>query len=315
MPARRLFCAAVTPAGGARLACSDGMTAHPPPRLDPPPAPLDPDLDPAPLDRARLRAAAPGRLDVRVVDEVDSTNAELVAAARAGAGDGTVLVAERQRAGRGRLGRRWESAPGAGLTLSWLVRPGPAGVRALGWLPLAAGVAVVRAVRSRAGVPAVLKWPNDVVVEGSRGGKLAGVLVEVVPGSARPPAAVVGIGLNVSAGPAGLPAGAAGIAALRPAGAAPLDRTALAVALLGELTEVRARWEADPASIGDEYRGLCATLGRAVRVLLPGGGAVEGTAGAVDGDGRLVVDGTPFSAADVVHLRPSREDGRGPEDR
>jgi BirA family biotin operon repressor/biotin-[acetyl-CoA-carboxylase] ligase len=262
-------------------------------------------VDPAraPLDRVRLRAAFPGRLDVRVVGEADSTNVELAAAARAGAADGTVLAAERQRAGRGRLGRRWHSPPGSGLTFSWLLRPSvPA--TSLGWLPLFAGAAVARALRSRADVAAVLKWPNDVIVEGPGGGKVAGILVELVPESGRPPAAVVGIGLNVSPAAGELPPGSTSVQACGGGPGTPaLDRTDLLVAVLGELLAARAAWEADPATTRDDYVRLCATVGQPVRVFLPDGSVVEGTATAVDADGHLVVGGQPFSAADIVHLR------------
>src|SRR5690348_1319110 len=85
------------------------------------------DLDRPPLAPAALRRAltVPGGLwtDLRVVDETGSTNADVLAAARAGAGEGLVLVAERQTAGRGRMDRQWESPARAGLTLSVLLRP------------------------------------------------------------------------------------------------------------------------------------------------------------------------------------------------
>src|SRR5687768_10300121 len=105
-----------------------------------------------PLDAADLRRdlVVPGGLwtSLAVVAETGSTNADLVAAARTGEPEGAVLVAERQTAGRGRLGRQWESPAGAGLAVSLLLRPG-AGVpvRRLGWLPLLTGVALVEAVR------------------------------------------------------------------------------------------------------------------------------------------------------------------------
>src|SRR5918997_2587029 len=154
-------------------------------------------------DAAALRAALvrPGgtwtRLDV--VDRVGSTNAVLLAAAAQGAPDGAVLVAERQDAGRGRLGRDWVTLPGAGIAVSVLLRPTEVPPDRFGWLPLLAGLAVHDAVR--AAVPALtcLKWPNDVLVgEGQR--KAGGILAEASSG-ADGTAVVLGVGLNVAGDP------------------------------------------------------------------------------------------------------------------
>lgn len=127
------------------------------------------------------------RFDVDVLAECDSTNARLLARAEAGAAAGTVIAAERQTAGRGRLGRTWYSEAGASLTFSllWRFPPGTS----LGGLSLAAGVAVAEVLRAT-GVQGIgLKWPNDVLLDGR---KLGGILVEMVVD-----AAVVGIGLNL----------------------------------------------------------------------------------------------------------------------
>ncbi len=143
----------------------------------------------------------PGSLwrEVRVVAETGSTNADLLAAAGAGTGEGTVLVAEAQTAGRGRLDRRWASPPRAGLTLSVLLRPGGVPAALLGWLPLLAGVAAAAAVRRVTTVAAVLKWPNDVLVGDA---KLGGILAERTG-----TAVVIGIGINVWQGQRGPAAG------------------------------------------------------------------------------------------------------------
>ena len=144
------------------------------------------------LDAARLNIALgspPGLWrEVRVVEETGSTNADLLAQARSGAGEGLVLVAEAQTSGRGRMGRRWISPPRRSLTFSVLLRPAvPAG--RLGWLPLLAGVAVASALQQTAGVDARLKWPNDVLVDGA---KIAGILAERWTN-----AVVIGTGINV----------------------------------------------------------------------------------------------------------------------
>jgi len=249
------------------------------------------DLQRPPLRaRALQRALAPDGWRVEVVASTGSTNADVAARARAGEPAGLVLVAESQSAGRGRLDRSWTSPPRAGLTLSALVRPELPAAR-WPWLPLLTGLAVSSAVRAQAELEAVVKWPNDVLVDGR---KVCGVLAEVpVPG-----AAVLGIGLNVTTRADELPHDAA--TSLQLAGAATTDRDTLLRAVLRALTGVLADVDGARAA----YRDRCSTLGQPVRVELPGGGAVEGTAQDVDDDGRLVVDGAAYSAGDVVHLRP-----------
>lgn len=265
-----------------------------------------------PLDAARLRetllqAGSPWR-GVSVVEEVTSTNAVLADRARAGAPTGLVLIAERQTAGRGRLGRSWQAPARSAVTMSVLVRP--AGVPAAGWswLPLLAGLGVAVAVRSASRLPTALKWPNDVLV---RGRKLAGVLVERVEAGPLPPAAVLGMGLNVSLTRAELPVATATSLALE--GVAATDREAIVVAILDRVSAALATWEAARGSAEDglrpAYVEACETLGRRVRVELPGGSVCEGDAVGVDEHGRLLVrDGArvaAFAAGDVVHLGPA----------
>lgn len=275
------------------------------------------------LDAGRLQSlVAAAGLDATVVAEIDSTNAALARAARATATEptlraisqrwrpgpahgadlgeprGQVLVAEVQTAGRGRLDRTWQSRPGAGLTVSLLVRPAIETAR-LGWLPMVVGTSLVSTLRSLAGVPATLKWPNDVLVDGV---KLAGILTELVPAPPAAPSAVIGFGLNVHADRDELPERST---SLRQLGAAPaaLDRTALLGAILNDLMAALAAWTAEPGRARDDYRMCCATLGRQVRLELPGGASRIGIATDVDPDGRLIVGDRPYSAADVVHLR------------
>lgn len=242
--------------------------------------------------------------DVRVVTSTASTNADVVAAAAAGAPEGLVEVARHQTSGRGRLGRGWVTPPGSALTYSMLLRPAPVPAARWSWLPLLAGCAVVAALRSTTGVQAVLKWPNDVQV-GER--KLAGILAERAGD-----AVVVGVGLNVRMSAAELPTPAATSLAVE--GAAPVDDDVLLDALLRAFAEAYTGWrETDGVVTGelaDRYRALCTTLGRAVRVHLPGGAVLDGTAQDVTGTGALVVrdasGGTrELAAGDVVHVRPS----------
>lgn len=250
------------------------------------------DLERPPLRVAALaRALAADGWRVEVLPTTTSTNAVVSERARAGEAAGLVVVAEQQTSGRGRLDRSWQSPPRAGLTFSVLLRP-ELPVARWGWLPLLAGVGVARALRDRAGVDAVLKWPNDVHIGGR---KVAGLLAEAVA----PDALVVGIGLNVTTTREELPHEQA--TSLRIEGAETTDRDTVLRAVLRDLRTVLADVEAGQAG----YRALCSTVGQQVRVELPTG-AVDGTADAVDEDGRLVVDGTAYGAGDVVHLRPAR---------
>lgn len=242
------------------------------------------------------------RWDVRVVASTGSTNADLMAAARAGVPEGRVLVAEAQTAGRGRLGRAWVAPAGTALTFSVLLRPIDVPPARWGWLPLLAGLALAQAVPEPSGPTVTLKWPNDLLA-GDR--KVAGILVERVETPAGA-AAVVGFGVNVSTGAADLPVPTATSLAL--AGAPAVERRTLLGATLHRLAGAYVAWraaegDADRAGLRAEYARRCATIGRVVRVELPGGQVVAGRAEGVDVDGRLVVDGRALAAGDVVHVR------------
>jgi BirA family biotin operon repressor/biotin-[acetyl-CoA-carboxylase] ligase len=257
--------------------------------------------------------------DLSVVAETGSTNADVAVAARAGAAEGLVLVAERQTGGRGRLGRVWESPARAGIAVSVLLRPGrpphdapPVATARFGWLPLLAGVALVEAVRRVSEVDAVLKWPNDMLVRhDGEERKCAGILAEAVAEGGRAPAVVLGIGLNTTLREAELPRPDATSLAL--AGATCADRDPLLRALLRSIEDWYARWRqhaGDPDTCGlrAAYAIHCGTLGRQVEVWLPGEARLRGRADHVDAEGRLVVDAgggrwQAVAAGDVVHLR------------
>jgi BirA family biotin operon repressor/biotin-[acetyl-CoA-carboxylase] ligase len=210
-----------------------------------------------------------------------------------------VLVAEEQTAGRGRIGRQWVSPPRAALLFSVLLRPAAIPGHRRGWLPLLTGTAVAFALRSTSGVDARLKWPNDVLVNGR---KIAGILAEQAGD-----AIVVGTGINVTTQPAELPPGPA--TSLLGSGAATTARDTLLVAVLGELERRYRRWMGDPGDpeLRSSYLGTSATVGSEVRVGLPSGEVLTGTAVDVDDLGRLVVrtasGETTVTAGDVVHVR------------
>lgn len=264
------------------------------------------DLERPPLSDARLRRdLAEDGFAVQVVASTASTNADLVAAAGEGAPEGTVLVAELQEAGRGRLGRAWTSPARAGLTFSVLLRPPTTS----GWLPLLTGVALAVALQEQCGLEITLKWPNDVTVVGDDGRerKVAGILAEATDQGA----VVVGVGLNVTTRAeefVGIPPGSMEPTSLALSGARTTDRETLLKAMLRALARSYATWRSDPLALAPTYRSVCSTLGQNVRVELPGGNDVEGTATAVDDDGRLEVRDDSgevhlFAAGDLVHLR------------
>ena len=220
---------------------------------------------------------------VRVVDETGSTNADLLAAAAAGAPDRSVLVARHQTAGRGRLDRTWVAPPGSNLLVSLLFTDVPHVPHVL---TQRVGVAAAMAAQQVAGVDARLKWPNDLLVDDR---KLAGVLAQSAFVDGRQ-CVVVGIGINVGWAPDG--------AARLGDGVDPLDVLAAMLTAFDGL----------PADIAATYRSHLGTLGRAVRVELADG-VVEGRALDVEPDGRLVVlDDCGIThridTGDVVHLRP-----------
>lgn len=293
-------------------------------------------------------------LSARVCDEVGvaliwreasaSTNSDLVSRAApsdlSDLSDLAVIATDTQTAGRGRLDRAWSTPPGTALAVSLFLAHEPSGApapaldpRRLGWVPLLAGVAMVRAVRSLGVTGAGLKWPNDVLVDGR---KLCGILTELTPTGV-----VVGAGLNVSMTAQQLPiptatslviegvpehgeprlAGFDDLDATADSEAAPtpnpttagpttlLDR-ALA-AYLRELVQLVGRWrEAEhPADLRPVVEQHLQTVGLAVRVDLPGQPPLRGVAVGLDDDGRLLVRETATSgvvavaAGDVTHLR------------
>jgi biotin-[acetyl-CoA-carboxylase] ligase BirA-like protein len=268
------------------------------------------DLERPSLDAQALADALPhdSRLwtALEVVPEVGSTNAELVARAGrdpedGGALEGTVLVAEHQVSGRGRLDRVWTSPPRAGLTVSVLLRPDVPAARR-GWLPLLTGVALAEAVAEVTGVLPSLKWPNDLLARDGR--KLAGILAESTG-----TAVVVGVGLNVSTTAEELPDTGTSLARVL---GAPVDRGPVLLAFLRAVEKRYLSWTAalgDPVASGlaQDYLAWSSTVGTEVTVSLPDGSTLEGTAQAIDWDGRLVVatsNGTvELATGDVRHVR------------
>lgn len=244
------------------------------------------------LDRDRILSAATGSRvaaidDITVFLEVDSTNNWLREQMLKGAPSGTVCVAERQRAGRGRRGRTWVSPFAANLYLSLLWRSA-SGAAALGGLSLVTGIAVLRALRGYGIEEAGLKWPNDILV---RDAKLAGVLIDVVGEANGPCAVIVGIGVNVC-----MPRGeASAIDQLwtdlyHLTGDNRLSRNVLAARILDELMPVIEGFDAAGLQpFLDEWRRYDVLSGREVDLTLPNE-YIAGTARGIDDGGALLVD-------------------------
>ena len=267
------------------------------------------DLARPPLDVTALSTALgrPGSLwgEIEILQQSPSTNAVVVDRARGGAGEGLVVVAEHQTAGRGRLDRVWSTPARAALTFSILLTPDRVPSGRWPWLPLLTGIAVSESLRRSTGVASGLKWPNDVLVGDQ---KVAGILVERVETPDRS-AAVVGVGLNVSTSRAELPVPTATSLALHEP--TTLDRSVILRDVLRTFEALYLRWvvdAGDPESgLLESYLRRCVTLGHRVRVDVPTGEQVVGVAAGVDADGRLMVSTASgmrvLGAGDVVHVR------------
>jgi BirA family biotin operon repressor/biotin-[acetyl-CoA-carboxylase] ligase len=247
----------------------------------------------AALSGAAIKRAAQiaDRVDIEVVTETGSTNADLLA--RLDQLDGaTLLIAERQNAGRGRAGRSWLSAPGASLTfsLAWKFH---APLHQLLGLPLAVGVALAESMIAM-GVPVTLKWPNDVLKDGA---KLAGILIETRscpasnahPGTAAATWAVIGIGINL------LMPDALEAQIERPVACAPwlaqMERNRLMATLLTHLAATLAQFDAEGfGAFHLRWNQLHAHQGMEVSIIDHGQIAHEGICCGVDHLGRLLLD-------------------------
>lgn len=284
---------------------------------------MDDSRGPLRVDEVAALAGPGGPLRrCEVVATAASTSTELLArlAADPGWADGGLLVAEHQRAGRGRGGHTWTTPAGTAVTMSLAVRPGVPRA-AWGWLPLLAGLGVVRGLSAATGLAAAVKWPNDVLLPAPPGAqevpgwgldrKAVGILAEATPAG---DAVVLGIGVNVAQTAAELPVPSA--TSLRLSGAPAADRTTVLVAVVREVCAVLARWrdgsgDVAAAGLDAEVAAVCRTLGAEVGATLPDGSRVRGRAVRIDPDGALVLrvaDGSEqrLLAGDVRHVRPTR---------
>ena len=281
------------------------------------------------LDLERIRTAlADDFTTIDFVEKTGSTNTDLMQATNVA--DGTVLLADEQLSGKGRLGRTWTAPAGSQVILSVLLLP--ESLEHLGTLPLAAGLAVTDSIEGT-----VLKWPNDVHIDGN---KLCGILAEAGPvgqafkaapkteltkvevgkaevnkaevnkaevnkavGGAAPSArVVVGMGINVTLTREDLPIEKATSLALE---GRDTDRTELAITVLKNLRRRIVQWENQDPQLLRDYRAVCSSLGQEVRLETPSGD-VTGHVDGIGEDGRIMVAGEYYSAGDVTHLRPQQ---------
>lgn len=276
------------------------------------------------LDLERIRTAlADDFTTIDFVEKTGSTNTDLMQATNVA--DGTVLLADEQLSGKGRLGRTWTAPAGSQVILSVLLLP--ESLEHLGTLPLAAGLAVTDSIEGT-----VLKWPNDVHIDGN---KLCGILAEAGPvgqafkaapkteltkvevgkaevnkaevnkavGGAAPSArVVVGMGINVTLSREDLPIEKATSLALE---GRDTDRTELAITVLKNLRRRIVQWENQDPQLLRDYRAVCSSLGQEVRLETPSGD-ITGHVDGIGEDGRIMVAGEYYSAGDVTHLRPQQ---------
>lgn len=235
---------------------------------------------------AAVRARARIGHTLEVHETIGSTNDRARELLFEAGGDGGVVLAEVQTAGRGRRGRAWISPAGVNLTLSVALRPALAAAE--GWqLGLATALATLDACRTATPAPALgLKWPNDIVAGNER--KVAGLLIETVMSGERLIGAVLGIGINVNWRPSDMPAEIGRRAtSLSSLAGADVDRAALLDRLLDALDDELVAVEAGRSPLA-RYRAACVTIGREVTVE-SAAGTLEGTAIGLDPHGALLL--------------------------
>lgn len=238
---------------------------------------------PPPLDSGAITALVKGRIGSTIFtfDTVVSTMSKAREIAFGGASHGTAVLAEEQTAGRGRYGRGWASARRLGLYLSVVLEKEYLPPK-YALLSLVAGVAAAEAIAATMTLVATLKWPNDIVL---RGTKLGGILAESF---AEPDVLILGVGVNVFQCPYDFPSRVLyPVTSLAMAGAKNIDRNALTSAVLNSLDLWLERWLADgPEPVLSAWRDRNITLGHRVRIA---GTALAGVAVDVTDDGALVV--------------------------
>jgi len=238
-----------------------------------------------------IETGEPGRIGWRIhyFDEVDTTQRIAAEMARQGAAHGTVIIAELQTAGRGRMGRSWHSPPGVSLYSTTIVRPQMPMAR-VPHLSLIAGVAAAEALETVAPGIVALKWPNDIWLNGRKTG---GIIAEAMTDSSQQLAAVlIGIGINVNLAAEAVPEDLRDKAtSVRIATGRICDRTALAAALFNRLDSRYIEAESSGfAAARPTYESYLALKGKRVTVV-DAASTTTGVIMGIDSDGALLLDG------------------------
>ncbi len=259
-----------------------------------------PTLDGADI-RARLSTTILGS-EIFAFGRVGSTNDVATALARGGAPDGSLVIAEEQTKGRGRLGRRWHSPPSAGLWFSLILKP-DLSPEASTTLSLAAALGIATALDEAYGIPARIKWPNDVLVHGR---KICGILTEAEFLGRALNFVVVGIGINVLGGEADFPSEIRDIAtSIRMEAGDGMTRSDVLVAVMEAIEREYVRLgKRGFSELKGDLLGKSSLVGEMIRVHT-GGGLIEGMAVDIDDRGALILrhdDGSleRILAGDVV---------------
>lgn len=247
------------------------------------------------LKSAQLPGGGAARIGhrIQVLDVTRSTNSDAMALGREGEPEGTVVIAEEQTAGRGRLGRTWESSRGVNLYMSILLRPQMAPWLAP-QLSLVAGVAAAETVREE-GIDARIKWPNDVVVLAPGGmKKLCGILTEIEAEADRVSFVVVGIGVNLNSDRSHfspeLEDKATSVLLER---GRPVERAAFVARLLARFERWYDAWaKGGFAAVAEDWRALSVLEGRRVTISAPGD-TFDGVCAGIDDEGALLVEVGP----------------------
>jgi BirA family biotin operon repressor/biotin-[acetyl-CoA-carboxylase] ligase len=235
--------------------------------------------------------------------ETGSTNAVAARLGEEGAAEGTVVLAESQSLGKGRLGRVWTSPPGVNLYSSLLLRPPIIPVDAP-QLTFLSAVAVARTIRACTLLTPVIKWPNDILVNGN---KVAGLLNEMTAETDRVTTVVLGVGINLNMAREQFPAELRHPASsLFLEGGERVDRITFTRSLLEELDGLYDRYlSGGYGAIREEWLSLCGVIERRVRVDDGGAAPREGVALGIDESGALLLrrdDGRvePVCSGDVT---------------
>lgn len=208
-------------------------------------------------------------IKIQAFESLDSTNNYLKKLASGGAAEGTVVIADEQTAGRGRMGRSFASAPGCGIYMSMLLRPEGCTADCAPGLTAVAAVAVCRAIEKVCGRAPGIKWINDLYL---RGKKICGILCESSLRADKLDYAVVGIGVNVTTRAEDFPPEIRDVAgSLYTQTGYTFERGAIISAILAELDEVYRQWLEGPSRCLEEYRQRCFILGSEVTVSAPDG--------------------------------------------